>query len=299
MNPTSSLRAIPGTRSPQAAPAGDRRGYLVTGSGAPVVLLHSSLGSKSQWTALLEQMAPRFRMIALDLCGYGDNELTATESSFTLDDEVRLVASRLDQLVGPRARIHFVGHSYGGLVALRFAHAYRDRVASLSLYEPVVFRLLDDEDPARIEVRRVAERVAGLVRAGRRHDAAQVFVDFWSGAGSFEALALPVRASLAKRIGKVPLDFKAAACWPLRRDELRSIVAPTLLLGGRRSPLVAQRILSLLPELLPDWRIGSFDCGHMGPITDAHRVNTYIDAFVDACAERDGGTTLHEVTAHA
>jgi len=269
-------------------PVGDRHGYLVAGSGAPVALLHSSLSSKSQWTALLERMAPRFRMIALDLCGYGDNELTATESSFTLDDEVRLVASRLDQLVGPRARVHLVGHSYGGLVALRFAHAYRERVASLSLYEPVVFRLLDDEDPARLQVRWVAERVADLVRAGRRYDAAQAFVDFWSGAGSFEALPLPVRASMAKRIGKVPLDFKATACWPLGRDELRAIVAPTLLLGGSRSPIAAQRILSRLAELLPDWRIGSFDCGHMGPITDAHRINTYIDAFVTACTERDG-----------
>jgi pimeloyl-ACP methyl ester carboxylesterase len=297
MNTTSSLRAIPGAGSPQPTPIGDHRGYVVAGSGAPVVLLHASLSSKSQWTTLLDRMAPRFRMIALDLCGYGDNELVATESSFTLDDEVRLVASRLDQLVGTRTRVHLVGHSYGGLVALRFAQVYAERVASLSLFEPVVFRLLDD-DPAITEVRSVAERVAVLVRAGRRYDAAQVFVDFWSGAGSFEALALPVRASMARRIGKVPLDFKATSCWPLGRDELRAVVAPTLLLGGRRSPVVAQRILSRLAELLPDWRIGSFDCGHMGPLTDAGRVNTYIDAFVAACAERDGVASLHKAARH-
>ena len=297
MNTTSSLRAVPSTDTARPMPAGDRRGYVVAGSGAPVALLHASLGSKSQWTALVERMAPRFRMIAIDLCGYGDNELTTTESSFTLDDEVRLVASRLEQIVGTRTRVHLVGHSYGGLVALRFAHLYGERTASLALYEPVVFRLLADDNPARAEVRWVAERVAGLVRAGRRHDAARVFVDFWSGSGSFDSMPLPVRASMARRIGKVPLDFKAADGWPQGIDEIRAIVAPTLLLVGGRSPAVAQRIVSRLAHLLPDRRIGAFEFGHMGPVTDPHRINPYIDAFVTAFVEREAATTLQEVTA--
>src|SRR5512144_3385965 len=88
VNTTSSLRAVPTTDTARPMAAGDRRGYVVAGSGAPVALLHASLGSKSQWTALVERMAPRFRMIAIDLCGYGDNELTTTEASFTLDDDV-------------------------------------------------------------------------------------------------------------------------------------------------------------------------------------------------------------------
>jgi hypothetical protein len=29
----------------------------------------------------------------------------------------------------------------------------------------------------------------------------------------------------------------------------------------------------------------------MGPITDAHRVNPWIEAFVDICAERDAAFT--------
>jgi pimeloyl-ACP methyl ester carboxylesterase len=75
-------------------------------------MLHSSLGSKAQWTALAERMARRYRVIALDLCGYGDNAGVDPGTPFTLDDEVRLIAARLDKLVEPHLRVHVVGHSW-------------------------------------------------------------------------------------------------------------------------------------------------------------------------------------------
>ena len=170
---------------------------------------------------------------------------------------------------------------------MRFAQCRRDRVASLSLYEPVVFRMLDDKDTALEDIRRLADSVSRLAAAGRRHDAAQAFVDFWSGEGSYASLPLPAQASIARRVDKLPLDFQAARSWPLGPEDLRAIVAPTLLLTGSRSPAVVQRIHSLLTRALPNRRVGSFDCGHMGPITDAYRVNPSIEAFLDTFAERD------------
>lgn len=250
-------------------------------------MLHSSLASKSQWTALAQRMASRYRVIALDLCGYGDNALPAAGAAFALDDEVRLVADRLDRLLDAHERVHLVGHSYGGLVALRFAQCRSERVASLALYEPVVFRMLSDEDPSLAEARRLAEHVARLVAAGQRHDAAQAFVDYWSGDGKYASLPLPVRASVVRSVEKLPLDFQAAACWPLGPQDLRAILVPTLLLTGRRSPSVVRRIHALLARVLPNRRVGAFDCGHLGPITDADQVNPWFEAFVDVCAERE------------
>jgi pimeloyl-ACP methyl ester carboxylesterase len=286
---TSPLRTNTGLAQP--SPVAERPGYFAAGAGAPVAMLHSSLGSKSQWTGLADRLAPRFRVIAIDLHGYGDNALPAHEASFTLDDEVRLVADRLDGLVESHTRVHFVGHSYGGLVALRFAQCRSDRVASLSLYEPVVFRMLNDEDAARLEIQGLAEGVSRLAAAGRRHDAAQLFVDFWGGEGSYASMPLPAQAAVARRIDKVPLDFQAAWGWPLRPDDIRAIVAPTLLLAGSRSPTVVQRIHVLLTRLLRNRRAGWLETGHMGPVTDARRVNPWIEAFVETCAERDASRT--------
>ena len=79
-----SAHFLPLAADPQADLVETGHGYWATGDGAPVVLLHSSLGSKSQWSALVERLASRFRVIALDLCGYGDNALPASSESFTL-----------------------------------------------------------------------------------------------------------------------------------------------------------------------------------------------------------------------
>ena len=45
----------------------NRTGFHIEGRGRPVVLLHSSLGSKGQWRALVERMRRSHRLIAIDL----------------------------------------------------------------------------------------------------------------------------------------------------------------------------------------------------------------------------------------
>ena len=285
MNTRSALNAVPAAMQPDVRVG--RPGYFVVGAGEPVVLLHSSLSSKSQWGGLAERLARRFRVIAIDLCGYGDNAGVDAGKPFTLDDEVRLITTHLDKFVEPHVRVHVVGHSYGGLVALRFAQSRRGRIASVALYDPVVFRALHDDDAALAEIKGLAESVAGLVMAGKRSDAAQAFVDFWGDEGGFASLPVPVRESIARRVDKVPLDFQAAVRWPLSPVDLRVITAPTLLLAGARSPTVVKRIVTSLSRELPNRRVRWIDAGHMGPITHAHRVNPWIETFVDLCAERD------------
>jgi pimeloyl-ACP methyl ester carboxylesterase len=276
---------------PEVDPAPDAPpelpGCVVAGTGTPVVLLHSSLSSKSQWSELAARLAPRFRVIALDLCGYGEHPMPPALRPFSLDDEVRLVADRLDRLIPPHVRVHVVGHSYGGLVALRFAERCRGRVASLSLYEPVAFGVLDRGDPALVEVRQLADCVQQLAKAGLRLQAAEIFVDFWSGAGSFGRLPRAARVGIARNIGKVPFDFQAAMAWPLDAAGVRSIAVPTLVLIGDHSPAIAQHIAHQLSRSLPKRYVGRIDAGHMGPVTVPNLVNPWIEAFVDMCVERD------------
>ena len=280
-------RFSPAAATPQPDFIERGSGYFAAGVGTPVVLLHSSLGSKSQWSALAERLATRFRVIALDLCGYGDNALPVPRAPFTLEHEVELVAARLDRLIPARDRIHLVGHSYGGLVALRFAQYASDRIASLSLYESVAFQLLDEKDAALADVKRLAFRLSRLVAAGNRRYAAQAFVDFWNGDGSYARLPQTAQAGIACRVDKLPLDFEAAVSWPTSIDDVRGIGAPTLLLGGKRSPTVVQRVHARLVGAIPGSRATLFDTGHMGPVTDAHRINPWIEAFVDSCERNE------------
>ncbi|HET7096045.1 MAG TPA: alpha/beta fold hydrolase [Casimicrobiaceae bacterium] len=287
MKKQTELHAVSDGGASRAATAPEMPGCIVAGAGEPIVLLHSSLSSKSQWSELAARLAARFRVIALDLSGYGDNPMPAASRPFSLDDEVRLVADRLDRLVPPDVRVHIVGHSYGGLVALRFAERCRSRVASHALYEPVAFRVLPSGDPGLAEVKRVAETVRQLVTAGLRMQAAEIFVDYWSGPGSYGRFPRPARLAIARNIGKVPFDFEAAMSWPVDPAGFRSVAVPTMLLTGDHSPAIAQQIVHHLSRSLPKRYVGRIDAGHMGPVTAPHLVNPWIEAFVDMCVERD------------
>lgn len=270
-------------RAASGAGIGAGYGSLVAGSGTAVVMLHASLGSKAQWSPLLAAMAPSFRAIALDLRGYGDLPPAGLGMSSGADDDVLAIEQRLDGLVAPRARFHLVGHSYGGFVALRYARLHPDRVASLALYEPVAFRALPEHDESLAALLRLAGAMATLVHQGHRHLASQAFVDFWSGEGAFASMPLPSRASIARRIGKVVPDFRAALAWPDDPDELRAIDVPAFLIAGRRSPVLAQRIVAALSQRLPNARSAWVDAGHMGPVTDAEDVNALVAGFVGEC----------------
>ena len=60
--PTSSSDATGmGVMSRPPARASGDCGYFVAGTGMPVVMLHSSLGSRQQWSALAGQLIPKYQ----------------------------------------------------------------------------------------------------------------------------------------------------------------------------------------------------------------------------------------------
>jgi hypothetical protein len=57
----SARNAVSAAELLQPALHADRPGYFVAGAGTPVVMLHSSLSSKSQWGALAERLSIKRR----------------------------------------------------------------------------------------------------------------------------------------------------------------------------------------------------------------------------------------------
>jgi pimeloyl-ACP methyl ester carboxylesterase len=258
----------------------ERPGIAAMGVGMPVLMLHSSMSSKAQWAPLAQILAPRFRTIALDLHGYGDNMVAPQGEAFSLDHELDLIGHRLQFLVAQEAPMHVVGHSFGALVALRFAQRHPARVASLTLYEPVAFQFLADDDPMGENVRDVAKRVILLVESGRQMQAAGLFLDYWNGVGTFARMSLFKQAGFAMSVVQVALDFRAMMASSMRLADCRAIHVPTLLLAGKRSPDVAKHLVTMLSTALPDAFTRPVDAGHMGPVTAPELVNPLIEAFI-------------------
>lgn len=101
------------------------------GSGPPIVLGHSFLCSGGMWRAQVPALAAGFRIINPDLRGHGQSGHVL--QPFSLYDAASDVIAVLDHLGIERAT--WCGLSIGGMVALRAALAYPDRVAGLVLLD--------------------------------------------------------------------------------------------------------------------------------------------------------------------
>jgi pimeloyl-ACP methyl ester carboxylesterase len=256
--------------------SGARVEYWDQGEGEPVVLLHSSASSSAQWRSLIERLCDRYRVIAPDLYGYGGTSPWPGRGAFRLEHEAKLVLPLLGKAGGP---VHLVGHSFGGAVALYIARTRPDLLASLTVVEPVAFHILQGRDVvALVEMIGVAHRVANALACGDYFGGTAAFVDYWSGTGTWDALAPEKRPGLAACLGKVALDFEATLNEAAMLADFRGLALPTLLVQGTRTPRPTRRICELLASVLPHVEHALVEgAGHMAPLTHRDAVNVLIE----------------------
>jgi pimeloyl-ACP methyl ester carboxylesterase len=244
------------------------------------------MSGSSQWRLLAEQLARDYRVIAVDLCGYGPNPMPSTQQSFELKHEVAHVLDALDGMLPPDTDFHLVGHSYGGAVALKLARSWPSRVRSLLLYEPTAFHLLPKLHPALAPVNELAAIVEESARPNVDPAAllicTEAIVDFWRGPGTFSSMSEHQRASMVKLLPKVSLDFQALFNEPLVADDYRELGIQTCVIAGSSSPNCVHQIAAVLADVLPMRELRWVPAGHMAPVTHPQLVNPMIEAFTKA-----------------
>lgn len=253
------------------------------GDGPPVILLHSSSSHSGQWKQLSDRLRGRFRVLAPDLHGYGQSDPLPADDRPYFRDDTAIVNMLMDSLDAPA---HLVGHSLGGTVAVRATLERPDRVASLTLIEPVLFNLLEEtEDPTRVEYLEVAHAMIVLVRFGDREGAARLFMDYWLGPGGLDAMDERTRDYTIRTIDRVADDWfgiSAYAPGALTTEDLRAVAPPTLLLCGERTQPSTRRITEILRDALPDAEYREIaGAGHMSPLTHPVPVNEIITEFIE------------------
>jgi pimeloyl-ACP methyl ester carboxylesterase len=249
-----------------------------------VIALHCSGSGANQWRLLGDALDARYALIAPEHYGCDSIGPWSGERAFTLADEA---ARTIDIIDARRGKVHLVGHSYGGGVALRAALERPQRVASITLYEPSAFHLLKGMGrhgaPEFAEIMAIATRTAEGVVAGDWRGAASAFVDYWGGKGAWSALKPSVQAMLTRWVPKAPLDFRALIHEPTPASAYAKLCVPTLLLRGEHAPAPTRLIAEILASLMPVARLSVvLDAGHMGPLTHAPAVNAAIAGHIGA-----------------
>lgn len=99
------------------------------GQGPPVVFLHNGGTSSRIWLEVMERLAPRHRVLALDHLGYGDS--SKPEANYTLQLHADAIEAALAAAgIGPAT---LVGNCLGSAVALTLALRHPERVRGLVL----------------------------------------------------------------------------------------------------------------------------------------------------------------------
>jgi pimeloyl-ACP methyl ester carboxylesterase len=236
-----------------------------------VLLIHSGGFTSRQWRRLGELLAPQYDVLAPDLLGYGGTPWPEGEA-FQFSQDLDYLESRID------APMHLVGHSYGGFLAMQLALRRPELVRSIAAYEPVAFGVLDDDERG------------DLALVSREWDPEpwlRAFVDWWNGAGAWEQMNEPTRASFRAVGWKVFQEVLSLTADRTPLATYATITVPTLLLAGERTPWTERRVVEKLGAALPRATVQWFEgVGHMGPISHAALINDAIAAHLDRI--RDG-----------
>ena len=109
----------------------------VPGPGRPLVLVHGLTGHRDDFRWRMPELADLGRLLAPDLRGHGDFTHTGRAESCTFEQLVADLEAWLDALAIEQCDL--LGHSFGGMLALRFALAHPERVASLIAMDTAPF----------------------------------------------------------------------------------------------------------------------------------------------------------------
>ncbi len=237
--------------------------YSVRGTGLPIALLHPIGLCGDFWEPVVERLASDYRLLAIDLPGHGDSDVSA--GAYTLDGIAGDCLEMLGVLTGPSI---VVGCSMGSAVAQSMV------VKDAGMVKAAVFA--NGSGPRTGGRTDVLEQRAALAERGMTN-IVDDNIDRWF-SKSFAASHPDV---VAKVSGWLLNGDPTVHAWGWRAlagrtDAYAKIRVPVLTIAGSEDASASPASVKALADVLPDARyVELAGAGHMAPIEQA-------DAFVAA-----------------
>jgi pimeloyl-ACP methyl ester carboxylesterase len=108
---------------------GQQVGYRLAGEGPAVVLIHGVASSSATWRLVGPRLAEHYRVLAVDLLGHGES--AKGRGDYSLGAQASMIRDVMVTLDMDRAT--FVGHSFGGGIAMQLAYQFPERCQRLVL----------------------------------------------------------------------------------------------------------------------------------------------------------------------
>jgi pimeloyl-ACP methyl ester carboxylesterase len=251
---------------------GDRPGSAPE-PGGTIVMLPAGAHRRSDFDGLRELLPQRFRTIALDWPGHGDSPAAGEYSAMRFAD----LAEEAVAALAPGGAI-VLGNSVGGFAAARLASRRPELVRGLVVVDgggfdgrPPQTRLFCALMGRPRFLRRIYPAFSKLymrprTEADRAARAAAI-------ATTRKDPGLGVVSELWRSFASPEHDLRA---------EAPSIAVPTLLVWGRRDPVVPLRLGRRAADLIPAARLAVLDAGHVPHTSDPAGFAAELTPFADA-----------------
>jgi pimeloyl-ACP methyl ester carboxylesterase len=234
------------------------------GSGEAIVLVHGFGGSTFSWRLVAPELSRKYRVIAVDLVGFGLSARPDDRRRYSRASQVSILLGIADRLGLESA--HWVGHSYGGGLVTTVARRHPRRVRSLTLiastapdYAERRRGLAGVRIVAAPFVRLFALRPGFVRRALERSMFDASSVDDTLVSAYLERLR--VEGAVDAYVGLTAPQVAPGDGWDV---DLSAIEIPTLLLWGEQDVLIPLADARDAAAVMPDATLVSIpECGHL------------------------------------
>ncbi len=264
-------------------------------SGAPdnpdvLLCLHGITGVSGDFDFLITQIRNRFRVICPDLAGHGRSDKLRNAHNYQLFQYVSDIVSLLDAIQVPKVTL--LGTAMGGLIGIRFASMFENRVEKL---------ILNDSSPSLDTASQsgIYQYMNQPRRFNTFDEGLQFIRRISGGAGKFSApqlqksgvnvLKLDVDGMWVRHFDSklvIPLLAESPelqrAAQAILWDEYDSLSCPTLLLRGANSGLLTRHTAWDMTRRGPKARFVEFEnTGHAPALNNLTQTRAIVDFLLD------------------
>ncbi|VXC36763.1 Alpha/beta hydrolase [Pseudomonas sp. 8Z] len=226
-------------------------------NGEVIVLIHGFAADKDNWLRFARHLTDRYRVIALDLPGFGQSDHPV--GSYDVGTQAERLADFLDTL--KLGQVNLLGNSMGGHIAALYAARYPQQVKTLALFDNAGV-----DAPHESELyQRLREGKSNPLVVRQPEDFQQllnfVFVEP-------PYLPQPLKQYLAERATDNAAYYAQVFQQLVERyiplePELPKVTAPTLLLWGRQDRVLDVSSIEVMQALLQKPSVAIIDgVGH-------------------------------------
>ncbi|MDQ0220257.1 2-succinyl-6-hydroxy-2,4-cyclohexadiene-1-carboxylate synthase [Peribacillus cavernae] len=229
----------------------------IRGEGEPLLLLHGFTGSLETWHFLVPILGSRYKLILVDIIGHGNTDSPIDYRRYEMEKAAGDLQHILHTL--EMEKVHILGYSMGGRLALSFACLYPQYVNKLILESASPGLLTEEERQIRQKIdKELAERIIC--------DGLAEFIDYWEN--------IPLFATQKNLPGEKKMNIKRQRLWnsetglansligmgtgsqPSWWESLQNIDLPVLLVTGEFDEKFC-RIAENMQKLMKhgDWKI--------------------------------------------